>query len=126
MLYRYLHILKLSVVLYSLWFTLRQSQYLKYCNGFDQRIARQRLGKHIPTHAPPKNMVEVFSIWSASHNSTSVVFSAWSVPRLYNGSVFADLSSCQRKRPTSTNLQLSDSNKDLVLSPRWVLYSKTD
>jgi hypothetical protein len=27
---------------------------------------------------------------------------------------------------TSTNQQLSDSNKNLVVSPRWVLYSKTD
>jgi hypothetical protein len=32
----------------------------------------------------------------------------------------------QRERPTSTSLQLSNSNKDLILSPRWVLYSKTD
>jgi hypothetical protein len=32
----------------------------------------------------------------------------------------------QRERPTSTNLKLSDSNKNLVLSPRWMLYSKTD
>jgi hypothetical protein len=31
-----------------------------------------------------------------------------------------------RERSTSTSLQLSDSNKDLVLSPRCVLYSKTD
>jgi hypothetical protein len=31
----------------------------------------------------------------------------------------------QRERPTTTSLQLSDSNKDLVLSSRWVLYSKT-
>jgi hypothetical protein len=30
------------------------------------------------------------------------------------------------RAPTSTSLQLSDSNKDLVLSPRWVLYSKAD
>jgi hypothetical protein len=37
-----------------------------------------------------------------------------------------DPSSRQRERPTSTNLQLSDSNKDLILSPRWALYSKTD
>jgi hypothetical protein len=37
-----------------------------------------------------------------------------------------DPSSRQRERPTSTSLQRSDSNKDLVLSPRWVLYSKTD
>jgi hypothetical protein len=32
----------------------------------------------------------------------------------------------QREGPTSTSLQLSNSNKDLVLSPRWVLYAKTD
>jgi hypothetical protein len=36
-----------------------------------------------------------------------------------------DPSSLQRERPTSRNPQLSDSNKDLALSPRWVLYSKT-
>jgi hypothetical protein len=35
-------------------------------------------------------------------------------------------SSPQSERPTSTSLQLFDSNKDLVLSPRWVLYYKTD
>jgi hypothetical protein len=35
-------------------------------------------------------------------------------------------SSRQRERPTSTNPQLSDSNKNLVLSSRWVLYSKTE
>jgi hypothetical protein len=37
-----------------------------------------------------------------------------------------DPSCRQRERPTSTNPQLSDSNKNLVVSPRWVLYSKTD
>jgi hypothetical protein len=37
-----------------------------------------------------------------------------------------DPSSRQRERPTSRNRQLPDGNKDLVLSPRWVLYSKTD
>jgi hypothetical protein len=31
-----------------------------------------------------------------------------------------------RERPTSTNPQLPDSNKNLVVSPRWVLYSKLD
>jgi hypothetical protein len=36
-----------------------------------------------------------------------------------------DLSSRQRQRPTSTNPELSDSNKNLVVSPKWVLYSKT-
>jgi hypothetical protein len=34
--------------------------------------------------------------------------------------------SCQRGRPTSTNPQLSDSIKNLVVSPRWVLDTKTD
>jgi hypothetical protein len=37
-----------------------------------------------------------------------------------------DPPSGQRERPTSTNPQLSDSNQNLVVSPRWVLYSKTD
>jgi hypothetical protein len=37
-----------------------------------------------------------------------------------------DPSSRQRKRPTLKSLQLSDSNKDLVLSSRWLLCSKTD
>jgi hypothetical protein len=32
----------------------------------------------------------------------------------------------QREHSTTTNLQLSDSNKNLVISLRWVLYSKTD
>jgi hypothetical protein len=36
-----------------------------------------------------------------------------------------DQSSRQRERLT-TNPQLSNSNKNLVVSPRWVLYSKTD
>jgi hypothetical protein len=27
---------------------------------------------------------------------------------------------------TSTNPQLSDGNKNMVISPRWVLYSKSD
>jgi hypothetical protein len=37
-----------------------------------------------------------------------------------------DPSSLQRKRPTSTNPQLSDSIKILAVSPRWVLDTKTD
>jgi hypothetical protein len=36
-----------------------------------------------------------------------------------------DPTSRQRGRPTRTRPQLSDSNKNLVVSPRWVLYSKT-
>jgi hypothetical protein len=35
-----------------------------------------------------------------------------------------DPSSRQTERPTSTNPQLSDSNKNLVIWPRWVLYSR--
>jgi hypothetical protein len=35
-------------------------------------------------------------------------------------------SSHQRGRPQETNPQLSDSNKNLVTSPRWVLYAKAD
>jgi hypothetical protein len=35
-------------------------------------------------------------------------------------------SSLQRERPTAKNPQLSDSNKNLVVSPRWVLDTKTD
>jgi hypothetical protein len=38
----------------------------------------------------------------------------------------ADQSSRQRERQTSTNHQLYDSNKNLVVRPRWVLYSKID
>jgi hypothetical protein len=37
-----------------------------------------------------------------------------------------DPSTRQRERPTSTNPQLSESNQDLVVSPKWVLYSKRD
>jgi hypothetical protein len=37
-----------------------------------------------------------------------------------------DPSSCYRERSTSTNPQLCDSNKNLVVSPRLVLYSKPD
>jgi hypothetical protein len=37
-----------------------------------------------------------------------------------------DRSSRRRGRPTSTNPQLSDSNKNVFVSPRWVFYSKTD
>jgi hypothetical protein len=38
----------------------------------------------------------------------------------------ADPSYGQKGRPKPTNPQLSDNNKDLVVSSRWVLYSKTD
>jgi hypothetical protein len=42
------------------------------------------------------------------------------------GAIVNDLSSCQRERPASTNPQLSDSYKNLVVSPRRELYSKID
>jgi hypothetical protein len=37
-----------------------------------------------------------------------------------------DPSPRQRENPTSTNPQMSDLNKIMVVSPRWVLYSVTD
>jgi hypothetical protein len=37
-----------------------------------------------------------------------------------------DPSSRQRGRPKATNPQLPNNNKDLVVSPKWVLFSKTD
>jgi hypothetical protein len=37
-----------------------------------------------------------------------------------------DPSSYQIGRPKSTNPQLSDNNKDLVVRPRRVIYSRTD
>jgi hypothetical protein len=37
-----------------------------------------------------------------------------------------DPSSRQREHRTTANPQLSDSNKNLVLGPRWVLSIKTD
>jgi hypothetical protein len=40
--------------------------------------------------------------------------------------VKTDPSSHQRGRLTSTNNQLSDSDKNLVISPSWVPYSKID
>jgi hypothetical protein len=71
-------------------------------NGFDQHIARQRLGKHVPTqtHAV-NNMVEMYILWSAPRNSRKAVFcvvgarntrravfSVWSLRSLYNWSLF--------------------------------------
>jgi hypothetical protein len=40
--------------------------------------------------------------------------------------IVKDQSSRQRGRPTSINSQVSDSNKNLVVSPRWVLDTKID
>jgi hypothetical protein len=34
----------------------------KYCDGLAQSIARQRPSEHVPTHAPRKNTVEMFSL----------------------------------------------------------------
>jgi hypothetical protein len=38
----------------------------------------------------------------------------------------SDVSSRQRRCPTSTNPQLSDSNKNLVLGPRWRFDTEID
>jgi hypothetical protein len=43
-------------------------RYIKYCDGFAQSIARQQLSKHVATHAPRNNMVEVFLC--APHRTT--------------------------------------------------------
>jgi hypothetical protein len=70
-------------------YTFSEIYFSIYYNGSDQSIARQRLGKHVSTHAPRNNKTGVFSMWSAPRNNMSAVFSAWSVPRLYNWSVSA-------------------------------------
>jgi hypothetical protein len=54
-----------------------------YPNGFDRNIARQRLGKHFPTHAPHNYTMKAFSMWSEPRNGMSAVFAAWLVTRLY-------------------------------------------
>jgi hypothetical protein len=74
------------------------------CNGFDQRVARQQLCKH-----------------GLTRNNTGVVSCAWSVPTGYER-----IREWQRGRPTSTNPQLSDSNKNLVLGPQMGPATKTD
>jgi hypothetical protein len=43
------------------------------CKGFGHSIARQRLGKHVPTHAAHNNKVEVSSRWSAPHIISTVL-----------------------------------------------------
>jgi hypothetical protein len=57
-----------------------------------------------------------------SHGSRTRKCLRWQGP----GAIVNDrpVLSSERERPTSTNQQLSDSNKILVVSPRWVLYSK--
>jgi hypothetical protein len=56
-----------------------------------------------------------------SHGSRTRKCLHWQGP----GAILYDRSflSSERERPTSTNPQSSDSNKNLVVSPRWVLYS---
>jgi hypothetical protein len=46
----------------------------------------------------------------------------WRVP----GAIENDRPVLSSEPPTSTNPQMSHSNKNLVVSPRWVLYSKID
>lgn len=52
----------------------------KYCNGFDQRVAKQRLRKHVPTNVPRKNTEQVSFVWSAPRKIMISVFSERSVP----------------------------------------------
>jgi hypothetical protein len=66
----------------------------KYCEEYAESIARQRLSKHVRTHAS-SNKLEVFSMCSALRNSMSAVFSALSVPRLYSEGHGWELISCR-------------------------------
>jgi hypothetical protein len=104
----------------------------QYNDGVMQPVSRQRLGKHVPTRNNIGNCV--YYVVCATQQY-SAVFSVRGPCREDVRSTvvqcrvlwqMTDPSSRQRERPTSTILKLSDSNKDLVLSPRCVLYSKTD
>jgi hypothetical protein len=99
------------------------------------RIARKRVGRHIPaTHMNATIGHPLLGNGPVNTHSwqPNAVFSVVSVQSGYKkcsagqNSETTDPFSHQRERPTSTSPQLSNSNKDLVLSPRWVLYSKTD
>jgi hypothetical protein len=64
---------------------------LKYCDGFVQRIARQRLGKHARnTRGQQRKNISVFYVVRATQQYKTCV-SAWSVPRLYSGCLFMAL-----------------------------------
>jgi hypothetical protein len=93
-----------------------------------------------------------FFLWGLSHSGVNTIIQFHLLPRFCTYCIYIYLITCkiqivhtdnrlitvdcdwqttdpssrQRERPTSTRLQMSDSNKDLVLSPRWVLYSKID
>jgi hypothetical protein len=74
---------------------------LSYRDRFAQSTARQRLGKHVPTHTWPTiqqktcflcgprhaTVEEVCFLCGPRHATIKAVFSAWSVPRLYNRSL---------------------------------------
>jgi hypothetical protein len=75
------------------------------------------------THVPAK---------TNSRNNRRAVFSLWSGPWCYKNDEDDEEEAkggSNYKRPTRPLVrdpQVSDSNKNLFVSPRWVLYSKTD
>jgi hypothetical protein len=105
-------------------------------------IARQRHGKHISTATDTDAALEdtaVASQWHCKHISVEmnqhttieelleVMFSMQSAPRLYkeDQQQFSSVNDTpillSERAPPSTKLQMSDSNKNLVLGPRWGL-----
>jgi hypothetical protein len=78
-------------------------------------------------------MQAVFSVGVHRGYMTRPTVFCWAIVHADNRLITADCdsqmtdpSSRQRERPTSTSLQLFDSNKDPILSSTWVFYSKTD
>jgi hypothetical protein len=65
-----------------------------------------------------------YSIHVSAETDTVSIAKLWQNKYVSRGTT--DLSSRQRERRTLRNPQLSDSNKNLVVSPRWVLSYKTD
>jgi hypothetical protein len=74
-----------------------------YCNGFDQRVARQQLCKHRPTRNSRWGCESYFVRTSASagngpmnsHSDSWHVFSVWSAPCNNRGAVFSVLGPCR-------------------------------
>jgi hypothetical protein len=115
------------------------SDHVRTCNTLSRKnrtsIARQRCSKHVFV-----TIREVVFLCGPSHAFCHVTYSVRSVQNGYKQCsagltrvllLLTESGKRQtrplvRENPTSTSLQLSDSNKYLVLSPRWVLYSKTD
>jgi hypothetical protein len=86
---------------------------LRYCDGFAQSSARQRSCKRarysrrevFSMWSAPRNSISTFSVWSALRNSRKAVFSAWSVPLLYNGTLLVALMSTE-SRTTRLEIEL--------------------